>query len=1215
MMTTVKEERIRTQAKKNFTTSVNLYNLLHASASSIDLLTNAFEKVQRCWDLLESAQNAFIEVTEIEDIELDPKGLSYLDVPEQNYQDVLKTYSAYKKQAATEEQTFLTNLEKKKIKDEDERRAKEAGEERSAVESKKNAEREAEFSSAKVDFEIAVDNFIRVNKDIQEILTDASDIDKRREWEKLEDEIDSLRKKLVALGKIDPTQDISDIKKMFLDDAETPFTENHKWFVNQLKSTSTTPSTTASATDTSSAPKVTSSLTKRENVKLPWFYGDQKKLPFLAYPTWKAEWDALVVDYEVKVRPTILKDHLDEVAKSKFIGYERDYDEMMKRLDAFYGDPLKVVECVMKEVSSPSAVKEGDYKGLISFTDTLENNFNRLKCMSLEHEMSNTTTMSSVLVKFPRSVAEKWSEHLITMDKGAKARPFPALIDWLITQKQIWENVDALNIPKSGRLTTSFFGDGNQGPGVKNCYQCGQDGHLQRNCPNRKPNGGGGGGGGGSGGNDKKTPKKPTVKKFWCAFHRDDATKRCSSINCQDLRRCDATKRIKLLKDNGDCIHCVGDHKPDDCSRKGRICGGGKDDRGCTQTHCLNELFCQNAKCFSVTVIQEVHSVGTDDADSEGVVLLIMNVRVTKNGIFASVFWDLGCSSNFVREAFAKQMGFTGKEEHLCVTTLGNVTTDYHVITYTCYLLDVNGEVHEFKAYGMESITGALTRISEGTIKKLFPRLPHNFVSKLLRKSKVDFLIGMKHPSWHPDKVERSQEGGDIWLHRGDFGTCVGGRHSDINEGTRRSDNLFSVNFVYHADIVSDTYGPHTLDFCPERVTEYVHKSGYCENAYFGKSICNPPLIEHSTDEPSGSSVQSTTNNCESLQLEIVELEDEVVAEEPVSDSPSIPSMISSHELLELEVVELEDEAESDSLCEFVAPEESLPSALDSALSSDEGTVNLTIPVNSELVPSPMVTSVHANTIPSIIVHDSEHVSLPTSDDSSNVVQVESVQQTSCHSTKTAVSKSEELFFQTEALGTAVNPQCGACKCGKCPIPGSKYSYSEQKGWETVQKNLRYDAYKRRYYTVYPWLVPRSTLPKNDRIAYQSLVTLERMLSRNMELAEEFCAQIEDMVKRGAAVILTDEQLASWKGDYHFLPLVAVRGKEWLRVCCDASRRQGGYPSINDCVHKGPDRFINNILSVWIGFRNGRVGCAADISKFHNQVYLEEPDMHMQRFL
>ena len=83
-----KEERVRMQAKKNFTRNINTYNLLHAQEASIDLLTNAFEKVRNCWDLLESAQNAYIEVAEI-DIELDPKGLSYLDMPEQNYQEVV----------------------------------------------------------------------------------------------------------------------------------------------------------------------------------------------------------------------------------------------------------------------------------------------------------------------------------------------------------------------------------------------------------------------------------------------------------------------------------------------------------------------------------------------------------------------------------------------------------------------------------------------------------------------------------------------------------------------------------------------------------------------------------------------------------------------------------------------------------------------------------------------------------------------------------------------------------------------------------------------------------------------------------------------------------------------------------------------------------------------------------------------------------------------
>ena len=45
--------------------------------------------------------------------------------------------------------------------------------------------------------------------------------------------------------------------------------------------------------------------------------------------------------------------------------------------------------------------------------------------------------------------------------------------------------------------------------------------------------------------------------------------------------------------------------------------------------------------------------------------------------------------------------------------------------------------------------------------------------------------------------------------------------------------------------------------------------------------------------------------------------------------------------------------------------------------------------------------------------------------------------------TKTSIMDSGD-FFAGEQLGTTVEPKCGACRCGKCPIPGSRYSYRER---------------------------------------------------------------------------------------------------------------------------------------------------------------------------
>ena len=1065
-MDQAKAKKVRTNCMRYFTRSEKQFNEVHAQDLPLDLVTKAFEKLQSCYNKLEKAQEAYALLADEEEEE------DYLENAGDSYQSILVKFGVFQKKAANDELRFQRELAESKERAEYDRKKKEKED--------AAAEREVKFEEEKVEFELVMGNFARLNERVQNVMEEASDEDKRRELEKLQSGMDALKEKLVALGTIDPSQDLAELQQTFVDSVEKPFSANRKWLLSSLKNS------TLKSLDSSSSSRSSSSgpNTKKEAVTLPSFKGDLKSSPspYLTYPVWRKRWDSLITEYEEKYHANFLLDRLDDSARLKIVGYEEDYVGAMKQLAMFYGDSMKVVSCVIAEVSAPSVICEGDYRALIDYSVVLEQSFNRLRSMDLVHELSNCSSMALMLGKLPTSVAEKWAEHIVAQSSDVKAKPFPELIVWLVSQKEIWERVASVEASREkGSASMSHFVSGfppsggappQNSSGEMKCFGCGKSGHKRYACPAQRNS---------KGDKDKKKNKaNPKFKKFWCAFHKADATKKgCDTISCQELRQADAATRIRLLKENKDCIHCCGDHDSVNCNRKTRICGGGNVDRGCSQKHAGHELFCVSAKVFAV---HQVYS-GSSDAP---VVLLITTVPSPQKKECASVFWDLGSTSNFVRNAFAEKMKFQGRQERLCVTTLNGVVTDYEVTTYKCCIMDQNNDVHHFEAYGLECVTGALSTIDAGTIEKLFP--DEKDVQSLLRGPTVDYLIGMGHPSWHPKRTDRSEKGGDIWIYRGLFGSCVGGRHPDIVEKTRRSDQYFTVNYVYHAEVKVIEEVPHTLEYCPKRTTSYTHKAGFCESSLVGKPLC--------------------------------------------SSSPSVE--------------EVEEVVSSDAM-------------------------------------GPMV------------------------DVSVDVA-------THCHAAKTSLIPTEEQFMRSEALGTTVSPQCGGCRCGKCPIDGSKYNIQEQQDLQEIKRNLKYNAEEQRWYTVYPWRCPRSTLPKNDRAAYQSLLSLKRRLSKDDDLAKEFCHQIENMLERGVAIVLSDEEVQSWSGDYHYLPLVGVKGKKSLRVCHDASRRQGGHPAMNDCLRKGPDRFLNNLLAVQICFRNGRVGFTADIAKFHNQIYLEEPDVHMQRF-
>ena len=118
---------------------------------------------------------------------------------------------------------------------------------------------------------------------------------------------------------------------------------------------------------------------------------------------------------------------------------------------------------------------------------------------------------------------------------------------------------------------------------------------------------------------------------------------------------------------------------------------------------------------------------------------------------------------------------------------------------------------------------------------------------------------------------------------------------------------------------------------------------------------------------------------------------------------------------------------------------------------------------------------------------------------------------------KVVVFCDENLLFESKSLGTVVDPRCGGCKCGTSPIIGSRSSFKEQREFDIINRNLcRKEG---AWFTEYPWCFPRSVLPKNCKSVLQSLLNLERTLSKDIELGDDFCQQIIDMVARGAAIL------------------------------------------------------------------------------------------------
>ena len=211
-----------------------------------------------------------------------------------------------------------------------------------------------------------------------------------------------------------------------------------------------------------------------------------------------------------------------------------------------------------------------------------------------------------------------------------------------------------------------------------------------------------------------------------------------------------------------------------------------------------------------------------------------------------------------------------------------------------------------------------------------------------------------------------------------------------------------------------------------------------------------------------------------------------------------------------------------------------------------------------------------------------------------------------------------ENFIVGEELGTECNPRCGACKCGKCPIPGHDLSFREEQELHVIRSNLSHDPSRKAWTTSYPWVKDPETLPDNYISALGTLKSTERSLMKDPGWAESYQSQIVDMVDRGVARKLTQQEIEEWKYPFFYISHLAVSNVKSkstpVRIVFNSAQVYKGV-SLNSFLAKGPDSYRNSVLSILLRWREEAVPLVGDIRKMFHSVHINPLEQHCHRFL
>ena len=178
----------------------------------------------------------------------------------------------------------------------------------------------------------------------------------------------------------------------------------------------------------------------------------------------------------------------------------------------------------------------------------------------------------------------------------------------------------------------------------------------------------------------------------------------------------------------------------------------------------------------------------------------------------------------------------------------------------------------------------------------------------------------------------------------------------------------------------------------------------------------------------------------------------------------------------------------------------------------------------------------------------------------------------------------------------------------------SGFSVNDERAVSIWNETICHD--KGHYEMGIPFKQQPPSLPNNKSVAEHRLELLGKRLKKDPELCVKYCTEIHDLLDKGYAQKVQDDQSDKEEGPTWYLPhhpVIHQKKLDKVRIVFDCAAKYLG-TSLNDQVLKGPD-FMNNLLGILIRFREERIAMMSDIEGMFHQVRVNPKDCDVLRFL